>query len=112
MEAVAITKYLRVSPFKARMVVDQIRGHRVEVAMRILEFSKKGVARSVIQTLKSAVANAENNHGLDVDTLVVSRAFVDGGPANKRFNPRARGRACRIMKRTSHVTIAVRSTSE
>ncbi|OSM02454.1 50S ribosomal protein L22 [Magnetofaba australis] len=110
-EARAITKNQRVSPYKARLVIDQIRGQDVESALQILEFSKKRIARVVKETLKSAIANAENNLGLDVDTLIVSQAFVDQGPVLKRFKPRARGRASRILKRTSHITVAV-STQE
>lgn len=111
-EAVAKTRYFRVSPSKARLVMDQIRGKQVESAMQILEFSKKRVAKAIKETLKSAVANAENNLGLDVDTLVVSQAMVDQGPVMKRFMPRARGRASRIIKRTSHFTVAVRPAAE
>ncbi|MBF0627631.1 MAG: 50S ribosomal protein L22 [Magnetococcales bacterium] len=109
MEAVARLRNLPVSPTKVRLVVDQIRGHRVEHALRTLEFSKKRVANSVRETLKSAIANAENNYGLDVDTLIVFQASVDQGLVMKRFRPRARGRAGRLIKRTSHLTITVRS---
>lgn len=112
MEAVAKTRYLRVSPYKARLVIDQIRGQKVETALQILQFSKKGVSKSIRETLKSAIANAENNFGLDVDTLIVSRAFVDQAPTLKRFRPRARGRASRILKRSSHVTVAVQPDDE
>lgn len=107
-EAVAKTRYLRVSPSKARLVVDQIRGLPVDNALQVLMVSRKGVAGAVKNTLKSAVANAEDHLGLDVDTLVVARAFVDEGPVLKRFQPRARGRANRIIKRTSHITVVVR----
>ncbi|GAB0058013.1 50S ribosomal protein L22 [Candidatus Magnetaquicoccaceae bacterium FCR-1] len=110
MEAVARLRNLPVSPTKVRLVVDLIRGLRVENALRTLEFSKKRVANSVRETLKSAIANAENNFGLDVDTLVVYQASVDQGLVMKRFRPRARGRAGRVTKRTSHLTITVRST--
>ncbi|MBF0189187.1 MAG: 50S ribosomal protein L22 [Magnetococcales bacterium] len=109
MEAVAITRQVQVSPTKARLVIDQIRGKQVEQALQILEFSKKRIAQTITKTLKSAIANAENNHGMDVDTLVVSKAYVDGGMMIKRFRPRARGRASRILKRTSNITIAVAS---
>ncbi|MEO5377142.1 MAG: 50S ribosomal protein L22 [Magnetococcus sp. DMHC-6] len=108
-EAIAITRNVRVSPIKARLVVDQIRGKDVESAMQILEFSRKHFALSLIETLKSAVANAENNYGLDVDTLYVSSAMIDKGLTIKRFRPRARGRASRILKRSSNVTVGVRS---
>ncbi|MEG3639789.1 50S ribosomal protein L22 [Magnetococcus sp. PR-3] len=107
-EARATTKYQRVSPYKVRLVIDQIRGMQVESAMNLLAFSKKRAAGVIRETLKSAVANAEENMGLDVDTLVVSKAYVDQGPTMKRFKPRARGRATRILKRTSHITVAVR----
>ena len=109
MEAIARLKSHRVSASKARLVINQIRGLPVDKALQALTFSLKGVAPVVKETLKSAIANAENNHGLDVDTLIVSKAFVDEGPTMKRFRPRARGRASRILKRTAHITIAVRS---
>ncbi|MBF0134733.1 MAG: 50S ribosomal protein L22 [Magnetococcus sp. DMHC-1] len=108
-EAVALTRNIRVSPTKVRLVIDQIRGLGVDKALELLTFSKKRVARTIKTTLGSAIANAENNFGLDVDTLYVLRAFVDEGTKMKRFRPRARGRACRILKRTSHITIAVGS---
>ncbi|MBF0294450.1 MAG: 50S ribosomal protein L22 [Magnetococcales bacterium] len=108
-EAVARLRNLPVSPTKVRLVVDQIRGNRVENALRTLEFSKKRVAHSVRELLKSAIANAENNFGMDVDTLIVNQACVDKGTVMKRFRPRARGRASRILKRSCHVTISVRA---
>ncbi|MBF0369242.1 MAG: 50S ribosomal protein L22 [Magnetococcales bacterium] len=111
-EAVAKVMNVRVSPQKARLVINQIRGMNVEKALQTLEFSRKKVARQVQETLKSAIANAENNLGLDVDTLIVSKAFVDEGITAKRFMPRARGRASRILKRMSHITLAVRSQEE
>ena len=107
MEAVAKTRNLRVSPSKVRLVIDQIRGKNVEQAMQILEFSKRRISGPVLETLKSAIANAENNLGLDVDTLIVSRVFVDNAKTMRRFMPRARGRASRILKRSSHLTVAV-----
>ncbi len=107
MEAIASLRNLRVSPTKVRPVIDQIRGMNVEAALQVLQFSRKRTARYIQDVLKSAVANAEDAHGLDVDTLIVSKAYVDSGPALKRFRPRARGRASRILKRTSHVTLAV-----
>ncbi|MBF0424698.1 MAG: 50S ribosomal protein L22 [Magnetococcales bacterium] len=108
-EAIAQARYVQVSPTKARLVVDQIRGLGVDKALELLAFSKKRVARTVKTTLGSAIANAESNLGMDVDTLYILRAFVDEGAKMKRFRPRARGRACRILKRTSHITIAVGS---
>lgn len=112
MEAVARTRNLRVSPSKVRLVVDQIRGKEVEQAVQILEFSKRRISVAVLATLKSAIANAENNLGLDVDSLVVSRVFVDQAKTMRRFMPRARGRASRILKRSSHLTLAVSSREE
>ena len=107
MEAIAKLQNLRVSPSKVRLVIDLIRGKKVEDAILALEFSKKRVAKSILELLNSAVANAENNFGMDVDTLQVSTAYVDQAPVLKRFMPRARGRATRILKRSSHVTVAV-----
>jgi len=106
-ESRATTKYLRISPQKARLVVDMIRGQRVEQALGILEFTTKRAARIVAKTLKSAVANAESSQSVDVDALYVKRAYVDEGPVLKRFLPRAHGRATPILKRTSHVTVVV-----
>jgi large subunit ribosomal protein L22 len=106
-ESRATTKYLRISPQKARLVVDMIRGQRVEQALGILEFTTKRAARIVAKTLKSAVANAESGQSVDVDALYVKRAYVDEGPVLKRFLPRAHGRATPILKRTSHVTVVV-----
>ncbi len=103
----AVAKYLRFSAQKGRLVVDQIRGKKVLDAATALAFSDRGAAREVMKVLKSAVANAENNHGLRADELYVSAAFVDEGPTFKRFKPRARGRADRINKRTCHVTVIV-----
>lgn len=108
-EAVAKLRNMRGSPTKVRLVLDQIRGMSVEAALGVLEFSRKRSALGVKDLLKSAIANAENNLGLDVDTLMVSRAFADKGMVMKRFRPRARGRASRILKRSSHVTLVVRS---
>lgn len=88
-------------------MVDLIRGRKVEEALSVLDHTPKKAARVVAKTLRSAVANAENNHDLDVDRLVVKRAFVDEGPTYKRIRPRAQGRATRIFKRTSHVTVVL-----
>jgi large subunit ribosomal protein L22 len=106
-ESRATTKYLRISPQKARLVVDMIRGQRVEQALGILEFTTKRAARIVAKTLKSAVANAESSQSVDIDALYVKRAYVDEGPMLKRSLPRAHGRATPILKRTSHVTVVV-----
>lgn len=97
----------RVSPQKARLVVDQIRGRKVEEALNILAFSPKKAAKIVKKVLESAIANAEHNEGVDVDDLVVDHASVDEGFVLKRIQARAKGRADRIAKRTSHITIKV-----
>jgi len=106
-ESRAVTRYLRIAPRKARLVVDMIRGQRVEQALGILEFTSKRAARLIAKTVKSAVANAESNQNVDVDRLYVKRAYVDEGPTLKRSMPRAHGRATPILKRTSHITIVV-----
>jgi len=107
MEARASIRYLRVSPQKARLVIDQIRGKKVEEALNILTFSPKAVARDVAKVVKSALANAENNMSLDVDSLYVKTAFVDPGPSLKRMHARAMGRGNLIKKRSSHVTVVL-----
>lgn len=103
----AVAKYLRFSAQKGRLVVDQIRGKKVLEAATALAFSDRNAAREVMKVLKSAVSNAENNHGLRADELYVSAAFVDEGPTFKRWKPRARGRVDRINKRTCHITVIV-----
>lgn len=112
MEVKATAKYLRISPRKARQIVDLIRGKSAQEALTILQFIPKKSAEMVYKVLKSAVANAENNYNLDVDQLVVSKAFVDQGPTLKRVRPRARGRGYLIRKRTSHITVAVSEKEE
>ncbi len=107
MEARAMTRYARLTAQKARLVVDMIRGRRVEEALGILQFTPKRGAKIVAKTLKSAVANAEHGSRVDVDALYVKRAFVNEGPTAKRSLPRAHGRATPIFKRTSHITIIV-----
>jgi len=107
MEARAVAKYVRVSPRKARLVVDAIRGKNVNEALKIVQLSTKKAARTIRKTLESAIANAENNYDVDVDTLVVVRAAVDMGRSLRRLRPRAYGRADIIRKPTSHVTIVV-----
>jgi large subunit ribosomal protein L22 len=100
---------IRIAPRKVRLVVDTVRGKSVSQALNILAFMRKKAALPVQKLLKSAVANAAENHGVsDVDTLVIDRITVDEGPALKRFTPRARGRATPIRKRTSHVQIILR----
>ena len=107
MEAKAIARYVRVSPRKARIVVDLIRGKSVVRAREILAFTNRGVAETVEKTLNSAVANAENQHHVRPESLVVKTAYVDEGPTLKRIRPRAKGSASRINKRTSHINIIV-----
>lgn len=107
METVAKLKNAKISAQKARLVVDQIRGMPVERAVDLLRFSNKKAAHIVGKVLNSAIANAEHNEGADIDELVVSTAFVDEGPTYKRIQPRAKGRANRILKRTSHISVAV-----
>ncbi|MCX6460375.1 MAG: 50S ribosomal protein L22 [Actinobacteria bacterium] len=109
MEARAQARYVRVTPMKARRVVDLIRGLPAAEAQAVLAFAPQAASEPVGKVLDSAVANATNNHNLDAATLVVSEAYVDEGPTMKRFRPRAQGRAARIRKRTSHITIVVES---
>lgn len=103
--AVARARYVRVTPMKARRVIDLIRGRSAREALAVLEFAPQTASAPVSKVLASAIANAENNLGLDPDSLIVSGAFVDEGPTLKRFRPRAQGRAYRIRKRTSHITV-------
>ena len=107
MEAVANLKYLRISPRKVKIVLDLIRGKDVGTAMAILMQTPKAASEPLMKLLKSACANAENNFGMDPANLVVAEVFATPGPILKRMMPRAQGRAYRINKRTSHVTIAV-----
>jgi large subunit ribosomal protein L22 len=103
----ARAKYIRIAPRKVRLVVDLIRGKRVAEAFAILKLTPKKASPVVEKVLKSAVANAQNNHNMDVNRLYVKEAYVDPGPTLKRFHPRAQGRAYSIMKRTSHITVVV-----
>ena len=112
MEVKAVARFVRVSPRKARIVVDQVRGKSVERAREILAFTNRAVAENVEKVLNSAVANAEHNNHLRADNLVVKAAFVDEGPTLKRIRPRAKGSAARIRKRTSHITIFVAPREE
>ena len=107
-EAKAIARMLRVSPQKLNLLAALIRGKKVATALADLEFSRKRVAKEVRKCLESAIANAENNHDLDVDDLVVARAHVGKGLVIKRFHARGRGRAGKILKPFSHLTIVVR----
>ena len=103
----ATLKYSKVSPQKVRLVADQIRGLPVDRALNLLTFSNKKSATVIKKLLESAIANAEHNDGADIDALKVKTIYVDQGPVMKRLRPRARGRADRILKRTSHITVAV-----
>ena len=107
-EAKAVSRNLRVSPQKLNLLAQLIRGKKVSMALADLEFSRKRIARDVRKCLESAIANAENNHDLDVDDLVVAEAYVGRALMLKRFTPRARGRAGAILKRFSNLTIVVR----
>jgi large subunit ribosomal protein L22 len=105
--ALAQARYVRTAPMKCRRVVDMVRGLEVQEALDILRFAPQSASEQVGKVLASAVANAENNKQLDARDLFVSQAYVDEGPTLKRFRPRAQGRAYRIRKRTSHITIVV-----
>jgi len=109
MEAKAVARYVRVTPQKARRVVDLIRGMNAGEAQAVLQFAPQAASEPIGKVLASAVANASHNLNLDPATLWVSAAFVDEGPTMKRFRPRAQGRAYRIRKRTSHITVVVES---
>ena len=110
--AIAVARFVRVSPTKARRVIDLVRGKSVTEALDILRFSPQAAAEPLFKVVASAAANAENNLDLDPDTLVVAAAYADEGPTLKRIRPRAQGRAYRIRKRTSHITIVVAPTQE
>ena len=103
----AVARHVRISPNKARRVVNLVRGLPAKEALTVLQFAPQAASEPVYKVLASAIANAENNERLDPDALLVSEAFVDEGPTLKRFRPRAQGRAYRIRKRTCHITIAV-----
>jgi large subunit ribosomal protein L22 len=107
MSTSAKLRYARISPQKTRLVADLIRGKRVDKALDILSFSNKKSAFVIKKVLESAIANAEHNDGADIDELRVSRIYIDQGPTLKRLRPRARGRADRLLKPTSHITITV-----
>jgi large subunit ribosomal protein L22 len=106
-EVAAKHRFARISPQKARLVADQVRGLPVEQALNILTFSNKKAAAMVKKVLNSAIANAENNESMDIDELKVSTVYVDEGPTMKRIHARAKGRANRIFKRTSHIVVKV-----
>jgi large subunit ribosomal protein L22 len=107
----ASARYVRISPNKARRVVNLVRGLPAREALTVLQFAPQAASEQVYKVLASAIANAENNERLDPDALLVSEAFVDEGPQMKRFRPRAQGRAYRIRKRTCHITIAVEAVA-
>ncbi|MFO7801133.1 MAG: 50S ribosomal protein L22 [Desulfovermiculus sp.] len=107
MEVKARARFIRVSPRKTRLVADNIRNQQVESALNILKFTGKKPAKALYKVLYSAVSNAENSSSLDVDSLYVKQVYVDEGPTWKRIKPRAMGRATRIRKRTSHITVIV-----
>ncbi|MCW6509487.1 50S ribosomal protein L22 [Lichenifustis flavocetrariae] len=111
-EAKAVARMIRISPQKLNLLAQLIRGKKVDTALADLQFSRKRIALDVRKTLESAIANAENNHDLDVDDLVVAEAYVGKALVMKRFSPRARGRAGRIEKPFSNLTIIVREVAQ
>ena len=112
MNARAQAKYIRQSPYKVRRVLDLVRGLPVDEAQAVLQFTNRKAATTIKKVLDSAVANAEHNFALDADELYVAEAYADEGPTLKRWRPRARGRATKIRKRTSHITIVVAEHAE
>ena len=106
-EVKATAKYIRIAPRKVRIVMNLVRGKSVADALAILKFTPKVGADAVEKVLRSAIANAENNFDMDVDRLFISSAFIDQGPTLKRIHPRSRGQAFKILKHTSHITVAV-----
>jgi large subunit ribosomal protein L22 len=107
--ALAQARYVRMSPQKVRRVIDLVRGMPADEAVAMLKFAPQAASEPVAKVVASAIANAENNKNLDRRSLVISEAYVDEGPTLKRFRPRAQGRAYRIRKRTSHITVVVQS---
>jgi len=112
MEARAQARYVRVTPMKARRVIDLIRGMNASDAQAVLAFAPQAASEPIGKVLDSAIANATNNHAMDARSLVVSAAYVDEGPTMKRIRPRAQGRAYRIRKRSSHITVVVSDQKE
>ncbi len=110
--AFAVARFVRVTPMKARRVVDMVRGAPVDDALATLRFAPQAASEIVSKVLESAIANATTTEGLDRGSLVVSAAAVDEGPTLKRFRPRAQGRATRVLKRTSHITLVVQPANE
>ncbi len=107
MESSAVAKYIRISPRKVRLIMDELRGRKVEEALNMLSFTPQKGGRILKKLINSAVANAQQGSGVDVDKLFIYRIFADEGPTLKRFSPRAQGRATRILKRTSHLTVVL-----
>ena len=105
----ATARFVRVTPMKARRVIDTIRGKSVEDALAILKYAPRAASEPVAKVVASAAANAENNFGLDPRTLVISECYANEGPTMRRYQPRAQGRAFKIRKRTSHITVVVES---
>ncbi|WP_322510999.1 50S ribosomal protein L22 [Chloroflexus sp.] len=112
MEAKAVTRYVRISPLKVRLVMDVVRGMPVDRALATLRYMPQKAAREVARTLKSAIANAEHNFEMDREELYIKTIYADQGPVLKRFMPRARGIANRIRKPTTHITVVVADKSE
>lgn len=112
MKVKAQAKYVRQSPYKVRRVLDLVRGLPVDEARSVLAFTDRRATEPITKVLHSAVANAEHNHALDADELIIAEAYADEGPTLKRYRPRARGRATRIRKRTSHITIVLADRNE
>lgn len=110
MEAVAKLNYARISPRKVKIVIDMIRNKKIPEALAILKYTPKAASPIVEKLIKSAVANAENNHNMNVDKLYISEIYANQGPTMKRVMPRAHGRAYRIKKRTSHITVVLKET--
>jgi large subunit ribosomal protein L22 len=108
MEARAIARYVRISPRKVNIVLRLIRGKDVKEALAILKFTPKSASEIITKIIKSAVANAENNHEMNADNLYIAESYANQGPTLKRFQPHAQGRAFRIKKRTSHITVVVK----
>ena len=108
----AVAKYIRISPYKVRIVLDTIRGKSYEEAVALLTYSKNGSAEAVLKVLNSAAANAENNLGMNKRDLFVAETYADQGPTLKRVQPRAQGRAFSILKRTSHITVILQDVNE
>ncbi len=108
----ASSRYVRVAPRKARLIADQVRGMHIEQARALLEFSPRGTAEDIRKLIESAAANAENNHDLVADEMLISEITVDEGPTLKRYRPRALGRSSRINKRTCHIAVALSPEEE